>query len=145
MNLFIKQKHRLREWFYGCLGARGWGEGIARELGIDVNILLYLKWIANKDLLYGTGKSAHCYVAAWMEEKFGGEWIHIYVGLCPFAVHLKLSQHCYLGMLQYGTKSFCFFFSKKNKFWMHSNWTRVAMYPSLTKTVLIHTCWKWKC
>ena len=24
----------------------------------------------------------------------GGEWIHIYVWLSPFAVHLKLSQHC---------------------------------------------------
>ena len=24
----------------------------------------------------------------------GGEWIHVYVCLSPFAVHLKLSQHC---------------------------------------------------
>ena len=31
--------------------------------------LLYLKWITNKDLLYSTGNSAQCYVAAWM----GGE------------------------------------------------------------------------
>ena len=23
-----------------------------------------------------------------------GEWIHVYVWLSPFAVHLKLSQHC---------------------------------------------------
>ena len=28
-----------------------------------------------------------------MGEEFQGEWIHIYV-LSPFAVHLKLSQHC---------------------------------------------------
>ena len=28
--------------------------------------LLYLKWIANKDLSYSTGNSALCYVAAWM-------------------------------------------------------------------------------
>ena len=50
-------------------------------------------------------------------------------------------------MLQYETKSFVFVFVfvfKKKIFWMHSNWTRVAMYLSLTKTVLIHTCWKWK-
>ena len=24
----------------------------------------------------------------------GGEWIHVYVWLSRFAVHLKLSQHC---------------------------------------------------
>ena len=26
--------------------------------------------------------------------RFGGEWIHVYVWLIPFTVHLKLSQHC---------------------------------------------------
>ena len=26
--------------------------------------------------------------------EFGGEWIHTYVWLSPFAVHLKLWQHC---------------------------------------------------
>ena len=25
---------------------------------------------------------------------FGGKWIHVSVWLSPFAVHLKLSQHC---------------------------------------------------
>ena len=55
--------------------------------------LLYLKWITSKDLLYSTGNSAQCYVAAWMGEGFGGEWIHVYVWLGPFAVRLKLSQH----------------------------------------------------
>ena len=29
----------------------GRGEGIVRELGIDMYTLLYLKWITNKDLL----------------------------------------------------------------------------------------------
>ena len=33
-------------------------EEIVRELGIDMYTLLYLKWEANKDLLYSTGKSA---------------------------------------------------------------------------------------
>ena len=41
-----------------------------------------------------TWNSAQCSEAAWMGEEFGGEWIHIYVWLSPFAVHLKLSQHC---------------------------------------------------
>ena len=72
----------------------GWGEGIVRDFGIDMYTLLYLKWITNKDLLCSTGTSAQCYVAAWMGVEFGGEWIHAYVCLSPFAVRLKLSQHC---------------------------------------------------
>ena len=73
----------------------GWEEGIVREFGIAMYTLLYFKGITNKDLLYSTGNSARCYVAAWMGGEFGGEWIHAYVWLSPFAVHLKLSsQHC---------------------------------------------------
>ena len=64
-----------------------------RELGIDMYTPLYLKWITNKGLLSSTGNAAYCYVAAWMGGEFGGEWIHVYVWLSPFAVHLKLS-HC---------------------------------------------------
>ena len=45
----------------------------------DVYTLLYLKWITNKDLLYHTGNSAQCYVAAWMGGEFGGARIHGYV------------------------------------------------------------------
>ena len=56
--------------------------------------LLYLKLITNKDLLYRTGNTAQCHVAAWMGGEFGGEWIHGYVQLSPFTVHLNLSQHC---------------------------------------------------
>ena len=33
----------------------------------------------NKDLLYSTGNSAQCYVAAWMGGEFGGERIHVCV------------------------------------------------------------------
>ena len=68
--------------------------------------LLYLKWITNKDLLYSTGNSAHCYVAAWMGGESGGERMHVFVWLSPFAVHLKLSQHCSLVILQHKAKSF---------------------------------------
>ena len=74
----------------------GWGEGVVREFGMDMYTLLYLKRITNKEVLCSTGNSAQCYVAAWMGREFGGEWIHVYVWLNPFAVHLKLSQHCYL-------------------------------------------------
>ena len=30
-----------------------------------------------------------------MRVGYVGEWIHVYVWLSPFAVHLRLSQHCY--------------------------------------------------
>ena len=76
----------------------GWREGIVREFGMDMYTVLYLKWIANKDLLSSTWNSAQCYVAAWMGGEFGGEWIQVYVWLGPFTVHLKLSQHCSLAM-----------------------------------------------
>ena len=46
------------------------------------------------DLLCSTWNFTQCYVAAWTVGEFRGEWIHVYVWLSPFAVHLKLSQHC---------------------------------------------------
>ena len=55
------------------------GKGIVRDLEVDVYTLLYLKWIANKDLLYSTENSVQCCVAAWMRGEFGGDWIHVYV------------------------------------------------------------------
>ena len=75
------------------MGEGQWG-GIARELGMDKYTLLYFKWIANKDLLHSTGSSAQDRVTAWMGGAFGREWIHKYVWLSPFAVHVKLSQPC---------------------------------------------------
>ena len=59
-----------------------WREGIFRAFG--VNTLLYLKWITDKDLLYSTGNSAQSYMAAWMREESGGEWMHVYGWLSPF-------------------------------------------------------------
>ena len=73
-------------WF---LGGR-WEES-DREFGINMYTMLYLKWITNKVLLYSIGNSAQYYVSAWMGGEFGGEWIHIYGWLSPFAVYLKLS------------------------------------------------------
>ena len=61
---------------------------------MDMDTLLCLKWITNKDLLYSTGNSAQCCVAAWVGGELGGEWTHVCAWLSPFAVHLKLSQHC---------------------------------------------------
>ena len=63
------------------------------DSGMIMNALLYLKWITNKNLLYSTGNSAQCYVAAWMGGESGGDWIHVNIWLSPLAVHLKLPQH----------------------------------------------------
>ena len=38
-------------------------EGRDREFGMDMYTLLYLKWITNRDLLYGTWDSAQSSVA----------------------------------------------------------------------------------
>ena len=73
---------------------------------MDMYTLLYLKWITNKDLLYSTGNSVQCYVAAEMGRKFRGEWVHVYVWLSPLIVHLKSSQHRQSAILQYKIKSF---------------------------------------
>jgi len=52
---------------------------VVREFGMDMYTLLYLKQITNKEVLYSTGNSAPCYVAAWMGREFGEEWIHVYM------------------------------------------------------------------
>ena len=90
-----------------CMVARreGWREGTVREFGMDRYTFLYFKWITNKNLLYSTGNSAQCYVAAWVKEKFIGKWIHIYLWPSPFVIHLRLLQNCSLAILQYKIKS----------------------------------------
>ena len=40
------------------------------------------------------GTLAQSYVVAWMGGECGEEWIHVYVLMSSFAVHLRLSQHC---------------------------------------------------
>ena len=57
---------------------------------LDIYTLLYLKWITNKDLLYGTGNSAQCYGATWVGGEFAGEWIHVCMAVslhCPPETH----------------------------------------------------------
>ena len=56
-------------------------------------------WCGHKELWQWIG------VAAWIGGEFAGEWIHMCIWLGRFAVYLKLSQHCYLAILQYKIKS----------------------------------------
>ena len=70
------------------------GKGIVSKFGMDVYTLLYLKWITNKDLLYSTGNSTQCYMAAWMGEEFGER---IGTCICITESHMynwKLAQYC---------------------------------------------------
>ena len=55
MNLLINQKetHRLRKRTHGCRR-----RGIVRDFGKVMYILLYLKWITNKELLDSTENSS---------------------------------------------------------------------------------------
>ena len=69
--------------------------------------LLCLKWITNKDLLYSTGKSAQCYIAAWMGDEFGWEWTHVYTWLSPFAVHLCVCVYLCLCVHTYSFAQWC--------------------------------------
>ena len=71
-------------------------EGIVRAFGMDTHTLLDFTWRTSKDLLTSTGNSAQRHVAAWMGGEFAGEWMHVYVWLNHFNVHLKLSPHCLL-------------------------------------------------
>ena len=75
-NLFTKETHR--EQIYGCQ-EEGSGEGIVREFEIDMYTLLYLKWKANKVLLYSMRNSAQCNVAASWEGSLGKNgYMYIY-------------------------------------------------------------------
>ena len=64
---------------------------MVREFGMDMYTLLYSKWITNKNRLYSTWNSAQGCVAARKEEEFRGKWVHVYVCLSTFGVHLKPS------------------------------------------------------
>jgi len=54
-------------------------EGIVREFRMDMYMLLYLKWITKKHLLYSPGKSAQFYMETLIGGKFGGEGTHVYI------------------------------------------------------------------
>ena len=88
-NLFTEQKQThtdLENELMVCRQGQEWREETVGEFGMDMYILLYLKWITNKVLLYDAGNSALCSVADWMGAEFEGEWIQVCVWLSPFAV-----------------------------------------------------------
>ena len=84
MNFFTEQKqtHRYRKQTDGYQRvSRG---GLNWKIGIDVYILLYIKQITNKDLLYSTGNSTQYSVMAYMgkESKRGDIYAYITDAIC---------------------------------------------------------------
>ena len=77
---YLQNRNRLIDLEKELMAARreGCGEGIIRQLGMDMYTLVYLKWTTNKVVLYSTGNSAQFYVAAWIGGELGGEWMYIY-------------------------------------------------------------------
>ena len=145
MNILTKleETHRLRKWTYGH-----WGYGIVRDFGKIMYKLLYLKRIANKDLLYSTWNSTQCYVPAWRGRVVGREWMHVYVWPSLFTLHLKLPQHCKSAIPQY--KKFKVW-GRKIKVYVTKNWERylpcnALQYSSIPGqgTKIPHATKKWK-
>ena len=51
------------------VAGEGWED--VREFEMDMNTMLYLKWITNKVLRYITENSAQCYGATWKGGNLG--------------------------------------------------------------------------
>ena len=73
---------------------------------------VYLKWGTNKDLLWSTGNSAQCYVAAWV----GGAWGRVVTCIMYGWVPLLSTWSCH-NIPQYKIKSSKTKQNKKNKGW----------------------------
>ena len=65
--------------------------------GINRNMLLYIKYINNKDILYSTRSYIQYCVIVCDGKEPEKEYISY---LNHFAVHLKLTQHCKSTILQ---------------------------------------------
>ena len=80
-----------------CLSHQGWGELIIREFGMDIQTLLYLKWITNKDLRIAQGTLLNgMWKPGWRSLLENG---YMDIWLSPSAVRLKLPQHCLVNRL----------------------------------------------
>ena len=102
-DLWCPRSHMLRQiihsdsWFRKC-GPHGRSPSVIPK-SVCASLSL-LKWekththIHMKQIRESMNWSILYRFNAWMGGEFMGEEIHVYVWLSPFAVHLKLSQHC---------------------------------------------------
>ena len=56
-----------------------------------MNTLLYLKWTANKDLLYSTENSAQYFVMTYIGKEYEKEWIYVYL-----YIHIRITEYMYI-------------------------------------------------
>ena len=68
------------------------GGGRVRELGTDMDTLLYLKWVTRTSCTAVELRSMLC--GSLDRRESGGEQIHVYARLSFPSAHPKLSQHC---------------------------------------------------
>ena len=68
---YLQNRNRLIEKEFMVAKGEGRWEGIVREFGMDVYILLYSEWITSKDLLHSTWNSDQCYGASCWEGGLG--------------------------------------------------------------------------
>ena len=78
------------------------GRGTHWQYGINRCTLPHIKQINNKDLPYSKGNYTQYIVINYNGAEFLKEYryIHIYIQLYHFAVHLKLTQSCKSTILQ---------------------------------------------
>ena len=55
------------------------GRGINWGIGIDIYTVLYIKQIANKNLLCSTGNSTQYCAMTYVGKESKKEWIHVYI------------------------------------------------------------------
>ena len=65
---------------------------LSQEIGIDIDTLLDIKQITNKDLLYSTGNATQYSVMTYMGKE-SEKKIYIYIYLNHFAVQQKLTHY----------------------------------------------------
>ena len=82
MDIFKKQKQTHRQTDLWLPKEKGQGQrevGINQEFRINIHILLYEKYIINKDLLHSsTGNATQYSVITYMEIDSENEWIYVY-------------------------------------------------------------------
>ena len=74
MNLFTKENFRHRK--QTCVTKGETEKGINQKFGINRYILLYIKQIFNKDLLYSTGNSVQYFIIISKEKESEKECIY---------------------------------------------------------------------
>ena len=79
MNLFTKQKqmHKYRKHTYLPKKRRGTQEEVNQEFGININTLLYIKYINSKDILYSTGNYMQQLITIYNGKEYEKRYIYI--------------------------------------------------------------------